>query len=511
MSNTSSHKRLAINTIASFVSTFVGFGITFLLSPYLIKQLGSETFQFYPIANNFVTYMAIVINALNSMSSRFITIEVVNHEWDNVNKLYSSLFYSNLILCLVLFLPAILIIVFADTILQIPTSAISDVKWLFALTFTSMFVDIFGSIYSVATITRDRIDIRSANTIMVAVIRATVLILMFYLFKPRLIYIGAAVLLASITQLCVQYIQTRRLMPQLKIKLSLFNKSIVKQLLVSGIWNSINSLGSTLLVGLTLVLTNSLVGETAGGQLSIAQTVSHILNTVISITMVVFLPRMLHSYAIDSHKGLANETFFGQKIISVICVSALVVLVIMGEDFFRLWVPSEDSVHLYKLLIILLLPLFVQSNLWIFTNVFTVENRLKVPALSYLIVGIINILIILILYFLNALEANTIIIVTSIISSLYCLIFYPIYAAKVVNVQIKRCYRNFAKVVIASIIFIPICVYMHSRITIVTWGQFFLCALFWGVIILIFYLSVVFSKKDKQALYRFIKKDNNED
>ena len=71
-----SKKQLSINLIANVAAYSVNIIISFFMTPYLIRVLGKEAYSFYPIANNFVQYMGIITVALNSMASRFITIEL---------------------------------------------------------------------------------------------------------------------------------------------------------------------------------------------------------------------------------------------------------------------------------------------------------------------------------------------------------------------------------------------------------------------------------------------------
>lgn len=73
-----SNKQVAVNMICNVVSYSSNIIVSFVLTPYLINTLGKEAYSFYPIANNIVSYMSIIVNALNAMAGRFITIEIVS-------------------------------------------------------------------------------------------------------------------------------------------------------------------------------------------------------------------------------------------------------------------------------------------------------------------------------------------------------------------------------------------------------------------------------------------------
>ena len=81
----SEKKQTAINLIAKIISYGTTYLIAFFLTPYLVEKIGSEAYSFYPIANNFASYMSIITIALNSMASRFITIALTKNEKKKAN------------------------------------------------------------------------------------------------------------------------------------------------------------------------------------------------------------------------------------------------------------------------------------------------------------------------------------------------------------------------------------------------------------------------------------------
>ena len=87
-------KRLFINLTASIVSFFVQLAINFFLSPYLVEHLGDAAYGFIGLANNFVSYASILTVALNSMASRFISIEINRQNHKKANEYYSSIFIN---------------------------------------------------------------------------------------------------------------------------------------------------------------------------------------------------------------------------------------------------------------------------------------------------------------------------------------------------------------------------------------------------------------------------------
>ncbi|MFK2103172.1 hypothetical protein ACIXFR_17455 [Bacteroides fragilis] len=160
-----SEKRFAINMIAQVIAFLVNVGIGLLLTPYIVKSIGKEAYGFVGLANNFISYAQIVVLALNSMAARFVTICVNRGEYVQASKYFSSVFYSNLFLSIILFVFSLVVVVNLECLINIPVEMSNDVKMLFALIFLNFILSVFFSVYSIATFTRNRLDLASIRNI----------------------------------------------------------------------------------------------------------------------------------------------------------------------------------------------------------------------------------------------------------------------------------------------------------------------------------------------------------
>ena len=86
-------KQVFINLVSNIISFIIHLGISFLLTPVLIKKVGNSAYGFIGLANNFVSYANIFTIVINSMASRFITYETAKNNNEQANKDYSSVFF----------------------------------------------------------------------------------------------------------------------------------------------------------------------------------------------------------------------------------------------------------------------------------------------------------------------------------------------------------------------------------------------------------------------------------
>lgn len=469
-------KQLIINLLANIVSFSSSLLISFFLTPYLIATIGKEAYGFYPMSNNFVGYLTIITLALNSMASRFITIEIAKKNYRKAKEYFSSVFFSNVILALILIIPMSVIVFRIDSFLNVPNYMLIQVQVLFALVFISMIISIFTSIFGVATFAKNRLDMKSGAEVIQGIIKIGLYIILFSLFSPSLIFIGIVALIQSLTNLFIQMLFTKKLLPDFKLSLSLFDMQSVKELLVSGVWNSLNSLGSQLLLGVTLLITNIFISASSAGEIAIVQTMPHFISSIISMLFAVFMPRITLVYAENSFDRLIDEVIFSQKVIGIMSTTPILLVIIFGTEFFSLWVPGQDALKLQELSILTLIPLIVHANMWTIYGLNIVFNRVKIPSIMLIFTGVFSTMLSIgILAFVSK-SIYVLLIVSASFNILYYLGFIPIYASKQLNIEYWVFYNHIVKSILFSVLFIFLSLGIKRFINIDSWIEFFL----WG-------------------------------
>ncbi len=135
MSEKNTGKQMTINLVASIISFGVNMAINFFLTPYLVKSLGTESYGFIGLANNFVQYATIITSALNSMSGRFISIAYHKGDKDKASRLFSSVLVADLFLAGAMLALTSFFTAYLDVFLDIPEKLVGSVKITFAITF----------------------------------------------------------------------------------------------------------------------------------------------------------------------------------------------------------------------------------------------------------------------------------------------------------------------------------------------------------------------------------------
>ncbi len=507
--NRTGKKQISINIIANIISYSANVLIAFFLTPFFIEKIGKETYSFYPIANTIVSYMSILTNSLNSISSRFVTVALVKEDDNEADKYFSSTLSANLVMSCILAIPMIFIIVFLDKIMHVPINSVAAVKLLFSLVFGAAILNIAASVFGIATFAKNRIDLRSLREIITAIIKVALYIVLYRFFSPTIVFVGVVALVVAFVNVLFQVGYTKYLLPNIHISRSFISKTHTKTLLSSSTWNAINSFGNTLLAGMTLVMINVLYGASNSGTYSIVNTIPQFMSGIVAMLVGVFLPVMTYKYAENDRVGLIDSIFSSEKLIGSIGCAFALTFVLFSKYFFSLWTPNEDIKLLVLTNIFVILPYFAIACLWPLTNLCIVLNKVKYPALANLALGVINILLDFVSFYVFKFNFLSLPLISAILQFLWVGVFIPLYISNCLKIRPITVVSPFLKSCIITVIMYPLIRLIVNVMTVKNWAQFIIKGGLIGIVVLAIYLLVLFGPKDIFKQIKMIRRKYN--
>lgn len=496
-------KRMSVNLVASLVAFATNLFIGMVLTPYISSTLGDGAYGFIGIANNFVSYANILTIALNSMASRFIAIEIHKKNIKKANIYFNSVIIANTIMALVLVIVSIIMIVNLEHILRISDGLVMDVKITFAIVFANFIISLMSSIYSIAPFVKNRIDLTSIRNIIGHLIRMLVLVPLFMLLPPKIYYVGISAMAMTIFLAIASVTLSKRLMPEIKVNLKNFSYKAIKELLSSGVWNSLNQLSTVLLTGLELVIANIFISEAEAGMLSIAKTVPGNIIALLGTLGGVFTPQFIKTYAENRIDDLVGQVKFSMKVMTLIMSVPLAGFLIFGTSFYSVWLPyksQEEIIKIQILSVLTILPNVFSSYIYTLYSINTVTNKLKVPVMVTFILSIISIITVFLLLKYTTLGVYAVAGVSSIILVLRIVFFVPTYAAYNLGIKWTTFYPMLIRGLGCFAILCGIFYVVDSLVTISSWGDLFIVAFCCGAIGYIINLVTVLNSKERKKV-----------
>lgn len=492
---------------ASIISFAMNFVVSFFLTPFLIGNLGEAEYSFYPLASSFVSYITIATVALNSMAGRFVTIARHRGDEQEAREYFASAFYANLILSLVLLPFMVIFIIRIDAFINVPAESVLNVQLLFSMILFCLILGQVGTVFSIAPYCCDRLYLNNLSNIVSHLVMAIGALLMFSLFPAKLYYVGIMNLSSAAVVFLLNYAFTRRLLPEMKIKREFLVVGRVKTLISSGIWNSISQLSNVLLNGVDLFIANRYLGPEATALISISKVLPNNLSSMVSTVANVFQPRFARQYAHNDTQGFALSLTSSIRLMGLIFCLPIAFLIIFGDSFFSLWVPSMDAGMLQILSILGMGVLFISASLNPVYGVFTVTNKIKINSLVVLFTGVLNVVIVIgLMHFATDQTTKMLIIVgvSTAIGIVRNLTFTIIYTAKCMNLKWSTFYKpiiiNLFYLVGSALLFLGVKYIIPSN----QWATLILCGFVGAIICLIFAWIFVLGRNERKQVLSFL-------
>lgn len=271
------------------------------------------------------------------------------------------------------------------------------------------------------------------------IIQAIILLVTCVSMKPHVWYVGIASFVAALIMLLVQYVFTKRLTHELKVKTSDFSVKCIKDFLVNGIWNAINNIGNLLNSGLDLLITNKMLTELLMGMVSVSKTLGSLCYTLVVAISSSFRPKQLEAYSHKDKEKLIELLKNSMLITGTVCAIILAGFNACGEDFLHLWLPSQNHEILFQLAMITLMSDILIGVVNPLYYVFTLTKKLKVPCLITIIMGILNISGMYALIKYTDLGVYAVVLTTMVLNCVH-FIDTPLYASYCLNIKMITFY-----------------------------------------------------------------------
>lgn len=423
-------KNLAMNVLSFLINVFVGLWII----PYLVKHIGVAAYGLVPLAMFFSEYVSVIIQSLNAAINRFLLIALQKKDFYQANRIFNT---SLVIMLVFAFLQAILMafIVFdLSTFIDFPEALAYDAALLFLFTFLGFLLSLFRAVFATPLFAHNRLDLLRINDISQTLIRVGMIILLFSADEPLLRYVGIANFIASLLVFFQTFYFSRKLAPQIKIDLFLFDKGRVKELSNMGGWILVQQIGGLLFLKIDLYIVNKFIGANQAGEFAAVIQWNNLIRTMMAILSGVIAPIVMIYYARNEIDKLIDLSKIAVKLMGLVLAVSVGVLCALSEDILGLWL-GESFKNLEGIMILSLVPLVINLAVLPLFTINVAYNRVKFPGIVTFVLGITNFAFALFLVVQTELGVYGVLIATAIILTLKNAVFTPIYAAKILEIN----------------------------------------------------------------------------
>lgn len=482
------------------LSSVLGYFVSLYLTSYVTEKIGIEAYGFVSLAKTFASYGNIITVALTSFMVRFISVHYHRGEVQESLSYYASSVGASVALCALLSVVFFAIVLNLEYVIRIPDQLVKTVKILFFTVFVGFIATTLSTPFSIGFYIKNRLDLSGVVKSLSYVFEAAALIVLFKLFGASLWFVGIGILTAAVTVLSGSAIFNRRLVPDLKYNRHYFSISKVKTLLGNGMWNSVNQLGNTLNSGLDLLVSNALLSGVQTGQIAVAKNIGIMFATLAGIVFQPLQPELIRSYSNGTTEEFLDRLSKSMKFCGFFGSVAFAGFVALGNPFYQLFLPSQNTNLLCVLTILTIftyiLDIFLQPIYYVST--LTVKN--KIPCFVTIAGGLLNVAGMFLLIRYTSMGVYSVPVTTAVIMFAINMFFNPTYASMCLKIRRNYFYplivRHLLATAIMCLVFYVICIFIQPA----GWIGFLLTALLLAALGAFVYAAFMLNKKEKTVM-----------
>ncbi len=328
---------LVINAISNWVALGVSIIVGFLLTPYIIKCLGTAQYGIWMLIGSVIGYYGLLDLGVTSALMRYVSRHAGQKDYDAVNEVVNTalIFFSivgGIIIIVSLFI--------ADPLASFFNIEVGDrilfkrVVWLLGISAGLMLP---GNVLSVIILAHERFVAANTVKIVIAVLRG---ILSFYILYQGggLVGIGWINVGLSVFLIVTNLAIIKTCFKHINFLLKMANKSSARALLSFGFFMSIVHIGNMLRFKLDAAVIGKFLNMDSVGIYGVAALLfGYVLSTAISCSGVT-QPR-LSALAAKNQNAFRDAILDYSNLVAVLAAGVGAVGISLAHDFMQLWLP----------------------------------------------------------------------------------------------------------------------------------------------------------------------------
>ncbi len=432
------------NALFYLVETLISLWYT----PFLLRRLGSELFSFIPLANSVTNYFSIIMYSLNISTGRYITIDLEKGDTRRANQIFNTNLVVTLLLISAVIPVGAVLIIFVPTIFTIPSGREQDVQILFIGVITAFLLSTYRINYSLATFAKNRFDLRNLVAFGGRITQVLIILALFNIKEPKLIYVGLGAAGAALFNLVGDYYLWQLLLPALKVNWREFRKNNFKLLFSTGVWTFLSQAGFILFLNVDMLVANKMLDLKQAGMYGALLVIPKNLRIMSVAIGGVWGPSILSKYSQLDFHGIDGIVRTSIKVTGLTLALVIGLLCGLASPFLSIWL-GEDFQSMAWVLILMIFPLSTNLIASPFFNIHVSFNKLKIPALVELGLGLSNLF--LAIYLTPQYKIMGLVLAGVFTLTLYFSVFSPIYAAKIMGLPWIHYLKQLAVITLSTL------------------------------------------------------------
>ena len=492
-----------MNITSNMLVILTNMAVGVWMTPYLINHLGLKVYGMIPLVMSFIQYFRIFTTSIANAVTRYVSIYLNKGEVEKGNIYFNSALTALFILCGILLIPIAALSFYFSDIFQVPAGFEAATERLFFIVILTSFITVTSACFYVSPFTMHRFDLYNSILILGKFLQVLIMVLCFTYATPALEYFGLSYFSMAGLILVSLIILSRHLTPELQIRLNLFDRTAVRDMGHMSMWVIINQTGAILYMSVSFIVINLFLGPEANGRFGPIAQIVMLLITFGGTISNTFSPIVYDYIAHDKKDALAIQISRSTKYMGLVIAFPVGLLCGLATPLLERWLGPSFS-DLGPMVWLMLGSWLATLTTKPMFEVFKGFERVKIPAIVTLFVGILNVCFSIILIYYTNLGIYGIA-----ISLLFCLtgknlFFTPIYTASLVGQPKMAFIKQTVPGMLTAAILLMVGLVLSLKYNLASIGGLLIAGMIISLVYILLCYFVFLNKNDKVFLWSLV-------
>jgi O-antigen/teichoic acid export membrane protein len=333
-------KRLIHNTIFNVMTLVSGAIITFFLIRFFLSQLGESRYGIWVLIGSIFQYRRLLDMGMNSSIDRFIPVNLAKRDYDAIQRVISTSLFFFAALAVVLGIMTLLLYNNIGAWFTIAPDMVGTTGLLILIVGSSFVLSMPLQVSSALLCGLQRYDILNITELIMLLLRTFIVVVLLGQ-GGGLLTIGIVYGAGEVLVRCVQFVCTRKLLPDVSISVRSIDFKLLKEMLAYGINTCLYRTGGLLILKATDLVIAIYIGTAEVSQFAVAIAGIFLLSQLLRAFATAIKPAVSDLDARDEHSHVREISFLMQKYSLLVIIPAACFLIVMGREFLQVWVGEK--------------------------------------------------------------------------------------------------------------------------------------------------------------------------
>ncbi len=376
-------KQIFINIFSTYIGRGIGMALGFFLVPFLIVKLGLEVFGLIVLFESLMRFVEMFSTSIRVALSRYATFSLAQGDSEEFSQYLSTGRGIFFVLSAVVLVGGLAFSRLVPAIFSVPDAYHSQSVILFSIMTVAFAITIPNIVFWSVLFAKQRFDLINISDSAGLVLRAVVIFIAFSVLPEKYVSLptyGVVYLAMTWAQNFFVFFWSKKIVPDLKIRLSLFRWNKVRSMVSFSFFTLLGHSNAILYDNTVNILINILWGPASNAIYAIGIKCAALMDRLFKEPAWTLAPTFTELAAKGENEKLKELYFVYTKALSLICIPICIFLMIYAGPVIRLWIGSGYELS-SRIMVLSLIATLFSVPLAASGNLATAYAKLKWPTI----------------------------------------------------------------------------------------------------------------------------------